>query len=121
MWQHNYEPIAGSLGLSAAVAALPIVVLFIMLGVLRKPAWMSAVAALASAMVVALAVYGMPVGLAVISTIYGAAYGVFPAGEPAHRRRTRRAGAERLGAGVGGGGRRRHRRTLARRHFSAQT
>src|SRR5687768_16046549 len=78
MWQHNYEPIAGSLGLSAVVAAVPIVVLFIMLGVLRKPAWMSALAALASALVVALAAYGMPVGLALISTIYGAAYGVFP-------------------------------------------
>ncbi len=36
MWQHNYEPIAGSLGLSALVAAIPIVVLFVMLGVLRK-------------------------------------------------------------------------------------
>ena len=48
MWQHNYEPIAGSLGMSAIAAALPIVVLFVMLGVLRKPAWMSAATALAS-------------------------------------------------------------------------
>ena len=32
MWQHNYEPIAGSLGVSALVAAIPIVVLFLMLG-----------------------------------------------------------------------------------------
>ena len=46
MWQHNYEPIGGSLGLSALVAAIPIVVLFLMLGVLRKPAWMSALTAL---------------------------------------------------------------------------
>ena len=38
MWQHNYEPISGSLGASALVAAIPIVVLFVMLGVLRKPA-----------------------------------------------------------------------------------
>src|SRR5688500_9419477 len=78
MWQHNYEPIAGSLGISALVAAIPIVVLFVMLGVLRKPAWMSAMAALVSALVVALFVYGMPADLAIISTIYGAAYGVFP-------------------------------------------
>ena len=78
MWQHNYEPIGGSLGLSALVAAIPIVVLFVMLGVLRKPAWMSAVAALVSALVVALVAYGMPVKLALISAIYGAAYGVFP-------------------------------------------
>ena len=78
MWQHNYEPIGGSLGLSAPVAAIPIVVLFVMLGVLRKPAWMSALAALVSALVVALAAYGMPIKLAVISTVYGAAYGLFP-------------------------------------------
>src|SRR6187397_1188317 len=78
MWQHNYEPIGGSLGVSAVVAAIPIVVLFIMLGVLRKPAWISAVSALVSALVVALFAYGMPAKLAVIATIYGAAYGVFP-------------------------------------------
>ena len=31
MWQHNYEPIGGSLGLSAFAAAIPIFVLFYML------------------------------------------------------------------------------------------
>ena len=78
MWQHNYEPIGGSLGVSAVIAAVPIVVLFVMLGVLRKAAWISALAALISAMIVAVAAYGMPANLAVIATIYGAAYGVFP-------------------------------------------
>ena len=78
MWQHNYEPIGGSLGMSAAVASIPIVVLFVMLGVLRRPAWMSALSALGSALLVALVVYGMPVQLAVMSTLYGAAYGLFP-------------------------------------------
>ena len=78
MWQHNYEPVSGSLGLSALIAAVPIFVLFVMLGILRRPAWMSALVALGSALVVALAVYGMPVRLAVISTIYGAAFGLFP-------------------------------------------
>src|SRR5438874_4983268 len=78
MWQHNYEPVGGSLAASSLAAAVPIVVLFLMLGVFRKPAWMSALAALGSAMVVALAAYGMPVQLAVISTLYGAAYGLFP-------------------------------------------
>jgi lactate permease len=78
MWQHNYEPIGGSLGLSALVAALPIVVLFLMLGVWRRPSWVSALAGLGTAFVVSVALYGMPIQLAVISTIYGAAYGVFP-------------------------------------------
>ena len=78
MWQHNYEPLSGSLGGSAVVAAIPILVLFLMLGVFRKPAWMSAVSALISAFVIALAVYGMPVNLALISVVYGAAFGLFP-------------------------------------------
>jgi len=78
MWQHNYEPVAGSLAASAVVAAIPIAVLFLMLGVLRKPAWMSALSALGSALVVALVVYGMPAQFALISTVYGAAYGLFP-------------------------------------------
>src|SRR5262245_62283924 len=78
MWQHNYTPVAGSLYASALVAALPVFVLFLMLGILRKPAWMSALAALGSALAVALVVYGMPLPLAFVATIYGAAYGIFP-------------------------------------------
>ena len=67
MWQHNYAPVAGSMGLSAIVAAIPIVVLFVMLGVLRRPAWMAALSALGSAVLVALVAYGMPVSLAIVS------------------------------------------------------
>src|SRR5690348_621783 len=78
VWQHNYEPIAGNLGASALLAAIPIIVLFIMLGVLRKPAWISAVSALVSGLVVSLVVYGMPAQLAFLATIYGATYGMFP-------------------------------------------
>jgi len=78
MWQHTYVPIAGSLGLSALIAAIPILVLFVMLGALRKPAWVAATSALVSALLVALVAYGMPLKLAVTSTLYGAAYGLFP-------------------------------------------
>ena len=78
MWQQNYTPVAGSLGLSAPIAAIPILVLVVMLGVLRKPAWMAALAALASALVVALGVYRMPAQLVLASTLYGAATGLFP-------------------------------------------
>lgn len=78
MWQHNYEPLGGSLALSAPVAALPILVLFLLLGVWRLPSWKAALAALATALAVAIGVYGMPVPMALISTVYGAAYGLFP-------------------------------------------
>lgn len=78
MWQHNYTPVNGSLGLSALVAALPIFVILFMLGVLRRPAWMSGLTALATAIAVALFAYGMPVNLAISSTLLGACTGLFP-------------------------------------------
>lgn len=78
MWQHNYEPLAGSVRASALVAAIPILVLFFMIGVRRKPAWMAAATALVSAFAVALLAYGMPVKLAIMSAIFGAAFGIFP-------------------------------------------
>jgi lactate permease len=78
MWQHNYQPVGGSLFLSSVVAAIPLLVLFYMLGVKRKPSWMAALSALGAAWVVALAAYGMPFQQALTSTIYGAAFGLFP-------------------------------------------
>jgi len=78
MWTHNYEPIAGSLGVSALVAAIPIFVLFYMLGVRRSPSYVASLTALASAFVLALVAYKMPISLAIISTVMGAAYGLFP-------------------------------------------
>jgi lactate permease len=78
MWQQNYEPIGGSLGVSAAVAAIPVLVLFVMLGVLRKPAWTAALTALGVAFVLSLAAYRMPASLAIMAVANGAAYGIFP-------------------------------------------
>ena len=78
MWQHNYEPVGGSVGVSALFAAIPIMVLFCMIGIWRKPAWMAAATALASAFAVSLLVYGMPIKLAVMSALFGAAFGIFP-------------------------------------------
>src|SRR5579862_9219098 len=80
MWQHNYTPLSGNLALSSLVAALPIFVLLLMLGVLRKPAWVSSLTGLASAALVALLFYGMPVGIMLSSVFYGAAQGLFPIG-----------------------------------------
>jgi lactate permease len=78
MWQHDYAPLGGSLGLSAVIAAVPIAVLFVMLGILRRPAWMAALSALASALLIALVAYGMPAQLAILSALFGAAFGIFP-------------------------------------------
>jgi len=75
-----YTPIADSLGLSTVAAALPILVLLLMIGVLRKPAWISALTGLAVGFVVAVAVYSMPAQTAVSATAMGAAFGWFPIG-----------------------------------------
>src|SRR5689334_5885655 len=80
MWRQNYTPVADSLGASALVAALPIFVLLLLLGVFRKPAWIAALAGLAAAVVTALGVYGMPVTLMASAVGYGAAFGLFPIG-----------------------------------------
>jgi len=80
MWEQHYTPVAGSLGLSALVAALPIFTLLVLLGVLRKPAWMASVAGLSAAVVVAGGVYGMPLDRLVSAILYGAVFGLFPIG-----------------------------------------
>ncbi len=80
MWSHNYTPLAGNLELSALVAALPIFTLLYLLGIKRLPAWKSALAGLAAAVVVAVALYGMPVGRVVSAIGFGAAFGLFPIG-----------------------------------------
>ena len=80
MWQHNYIPVAGSLGLSALVAALPIFVLLLLLGVMRRPAWIAGVAGLGAAAFLALAVYGMPASMTASAVAYGASFGLFPIG-----------------------------------------
>ncbi|HYA18328.1 MAG TPA: lactate permease LctP family transporter [Bryobacteraceae bacterium] len=80
MWQQNYTAVAGSVGLTALTAGFPILVLLIMIGVFRKAAWLSSVMGLAGALLVAIAVFGMPAGLAFTSIAYGAASGLFPIG-----------------------------------------
>jgi lactate permease len=80
MWQQNYTPVADSLGLSALVAAIPIFVLLVLIGVMRKPAWMAGLAGLAAAILVAATVYGMPLGMLLASVTMGAAFGLVPIG-----------------------------------------
>jgi lactate permease len=78
MWPQIYTPVAGSLGLSALVAAIPIFALLLALGVLRLPAWKSALLGLGVAILLAIFVYGMPARLMGSAVVYGAAFGLFP-------------------------------------------
>lgn len=72
------DPIADSVGLSALCAVLPLLTLFLLLGALRMRAWLAGLVSLAVALVVAIAVYTMPVGQALLSATEGAAFGFFP-------------------------------------------
>jgi lactate permease len=77
-YQQNYDPIGHSLGVSSIVAALPLITLFVLLGVVRMRAWLASLIGLAVALVVAVTCYSMPVGDALNSGLLGAAFGFFP-------------------------------------------
>nr|MBA2712572.1 lactate permease LctP family transporter [Rubrobacteraceae bacterium] len=68
----------GSIVLSTLVALIPIVALFVLLAGIRMAAQWAGLTTLAVALVIAVAVYGMPVGLALDSALFGAAFGLFP-------------------------------------------
>ena len=78
MYKQVLDPVGHSLAWSSLVAALPLVVLFVLLGVVRMRAWTASLVALAVALVIAIAVYGMPVGQSLLAGSEGAAFGFFP-------------------------------------------
>jgi lactate permease len=78
MYRQVLDPVASSLGWSSLFACLPLVVLFVLLGALRVSAWIASLISLAVALVVAVLVYPMPLGKAVLSGTEGAAFGFFP-------------------------------------------
>src|SRR5947209_10870389 len=72
------NPVAHSVALSAIFAALALLTLFVLLGVVRMRAWLAALISLAVALVVAVVVYTMPLGQSLLSASEGAAFGFFP-------------------------------------------
>jgi lactate permease len=78
MYQQIYDPIANNLVLSAVVALIPIIVLFVLLAGIRMAAQWASLITLATALVIAVLVYGMPIGLALNSTLLGICFGLFP-------------------------------------------
>ncbi len=72
------NPVGGSLALSALVAALPLLTLFVLLGAMRWKAWQAGLASLLVALAVAVLGFRMPAGQALLSAGEGAAFGLFP-------------------------------------------
>ncbi|MBI1983640.1 MAG: L-lactate permease, partial [Acidobacteria bacterium] len=66
------------MALSALAAAVPLVVLLVLMGGLRKPGWISAAWGLATAAALAVAIWRMPPSYAVWSALYGFVYALWP-------------------------------------------
>jgi lactate permease len=78
MYQQVLDPVADSLAWSSLCAALPLLTLFVLLGVLRMRAWLAALISLVVAILVAVLIYPMPVGQALLAASEGAVFGFFP-------------------------------------------
>jgi lactate permease len=78
VYQQVFDPVSDSLGLSSIFAVLPLLTLFVLLGGVKMKAWWAGLCALAVAILVAVIVYSMPVGQALLSGTEGAAFGLFP-------------------------------------------
>ena len=76
-WPQPLAP-AHSLGISALIATLPLAVVLILMGGLRKSGALSAAMGLATAFVLAVLVWRMPIHLAALSGLYGCAYALWP-------------------------------------------
>jgi len=77
-WPQSYLLFGQTLGISALIAAAPILTLLVLLGVMRKAAWIAGLSGLAVTFVLAIFGYHMPVLTAVSAAVHGAAFGLFP-------------------------------------------
>ncbi|MEU1252258.1 L-lactate permease [Streptomyces chartreusis] len=78
MYIQELEPVAGSLGLSALVATLPLVIVLVLLGGVRMKAHLAGLTGLLAAVLVAWLAYGMPLDQTLSSGVQGAVFGLFP-------------------------------------------
>ena len=78
MFQQLLTPVSGSLGLSFVVASLPILTVLVLLGALRRPAWQASLAGLVVALVIAVAVWQLPIALALDAVFNGIVFALWP-------------------------------------------
>ena len=78
MFRQLLTPVADSLPLSFIVAALPVAVVLVLLGIVRRPAWEASLAGLIVGLVIAVAVWSLPTSLAVNSILNGAVFALWP-------------------------------------------
>ena len=78
-WSQIYDPMNNAV-LSTALATVPVLVLLGGIAFFRLPAHVAALLGLASALTIAIFIYGMPAPMAGASAIYGAFFGLLPIG-----------------------------------------
>jgi lactate permease len=78
-WTQAYDPF-GHWWLSTLVAALPVVVLLGALAIFHVKAHFAALLGLGTSLLIAVGLFGMPLKMGALATVYGAAYGFFPIG-----------------------------------------
>src|SRR5947209_18314905 len=78
MFHQLLAPVANNLFLSFLVGLIPILVVLILLGMLRRPAWQAALAGLVVGFLIAITVWQMPISLAVSSTLNGFVFALLP-------------------------------------------
>ena len=78
LWQQSYSVWGQNLFVSAGIAALPILVLLLLLAGKRRPAWEAALAGCGTTLLLAVFGYGMSFRHTMSSAAYGAAFGLFP-------------------------------------------
>src|SRR5271169_6898230 len=78
MFRQLLTPVADNLPLSFIVAALPVLTVLLLLGVMRRPAWQSSLAGLVVGLVIAIAVWGLPASLALNSIANGVVFALWP-------------------------------------------
>ncbi|HEX5169740.1 MAG TPA: lactate permease LctP family transporter [Cyclobacteriaceae bacterium] len=75
-WTQLTDPL-NNLALSALIAAIPVIFIFSLL-IRKVKGYIASLLTVALAIILAIAVYGMPANLAVMSAVHGALYGLFP-------------------------------------------
>ena len=78
MFHQILAPVAGNLFLSFLVGFLPILTVLVLMGVIRRPAWQAALAGLIVGLIIAIAVWQMPINLAFAATLNGFAFAILP-------------------------------------------
>jgi lactate permease len=80
MYQQVYDPVAHSFGLAALFAAVPLTLMFVMLGIFKRSPQLSALASLIACLAVATLIYPMPLGVALNAGLFGVAFAVMTIG-----------------------------------------